>query len=1534
MTDPRPKLVAELLAEEVRALQGAVGVLVQDVPYLTPEAVLTELGRMTEEGIDLRICYLPEGGGAAALAVGLAPDVFSAEVEQAERWRNQPGLEATIVVVATGEEARLSSLHDFELVGPTRLKGRLTRFVLSQQPEMNEVQGRWWTLLRSDSRISFTQLVDYYCALPADAVGFKTESSRELHRLGLLPDPALFDDPKEAAVRRRVELNRDLVSRLQTLTDKDRGIIAANITGEHAPDRRTALTRSFRMLQRLRRGELDDAQLTVADAQALLGIRRVAPPPAPPSPGQPEPPPPPTGTQPMAELAATALLDPVAVEDLELVVEEAVEKLNALDEPRLRPHRVDVELPSGVTVQGQAKSDVVNLVARMVGEGLYGAWVRAEGTDIEDVIRRFHGDEDVLERWTRSDIEEYLSAFDHDDAQLIATLFDAYDAQRCEILPYVRMLCAEPLTVAASGTARQKLLDYIAAYKALTEQLVASYAALFAEYGPDVDGLLAKFLTLDLIVLGGDTATTFALVTPLHPLYLWHYAEYCRVVADQRERLSERDRKLVMDAAKALPNFLTGVCLPPVASDNTLTLPQVGTLGPLPYFGTSTERNVGNDGLTAIKSLVRAFLETHPPARLGLRLTLVDPPDAGVYLSLLADLEEEGGITGGHLSVLRHPGEKPGTELGLTADEEDRVARVFRATSPGRRFTFEVAALRAEELVLPEGHVSHVLVAFDQTPGRQSRAATVEQRIQPLAMPQRLLYRAPAKTVELAPAPGGVFAAYFGVAQFLAKSPPASYFSIHQEAKLRGELQQVSSAGQWLVVADRHVDRDLQAGELRIFTGREGERDVAAFAASSDPFRRALREVARQYNTVITDGELDDLLGELGDLLDIGVLAMRPGVDGKVNHAHVKGLLGTLIAARWYRNSCPEGRWRILVSLDDPVARRWMHLREDAQRADLLGIEHGADFCALTVFEVKAVQTPSTEYQIVDGVARGPAIDQLLSTRRLLADVFGSDRDDEVMTTPARREILREHVFRELTKGRYSPDDRKRWVQVAERLFAGTMPATTLHVQLVQIHLGVDTASLGPERTVQAQDGALMVPVTITHLNESEVDALRATEPPEAPEPPDEAGLGGPPKPGDTGGAGQAEPPTSAQGAGAAPTDQGVPLDVPEHAANGEAASERAPSVTEPSARPRAFLGEAPGTYGKPIEVWFDPQRQDKPLPNPHVAITGETGSGKTQATKALLRDLVPLGLPALILDFKDDYSQVDYVETEGLRLYDASFGGLPFNPMTPPIDPRSGRASPINHIHQLSEIVKRIYRLGDQQAFHLREAMKETYTIQGVALQPFVPAEGQVYLPFEATRDVLQREGHDALLGRLSPVFDLGLFAATEETTALVDLLTEAAVIRLSQLPGDEVKNAVAEFLLMALYNHLIRQAQPRALRRLLVLDEAWRLVQSPFLEPLMREGRAFGLGVIIATQYPKDLPDTVAGATATKLFFSQTQSDQIREIQRTLVGKTSGSEAEHVASAVRSMPPLTCLAVNAQLSPYMRVDVRPYYERVPATG
>ena len=213
--------------------------------------------------------------------------------------------------------------------------------------------------------------------------------------------------------------------------------------------------------------------------------------------------------------------------------------------------------------------------------------------------------------------------------------------------------------------------------------------------------------------------------------------------------------------------------------------------------------------------------------------------------------------------------------------------------------------------------------------------------------------------------------------------------------------------------------------------------------------------------------------------------------------------------------------------------------------------------------------------------------------------------------------------------------------------------------------------------------------------------------------------------------------------------------------------------------------------------------------------------------------------------------------------------------------------------------------------------------------MRPFEPISEQTYPPFEAVRTQLEAvKGNEALLGRLSPIFDLGPFSSEREAD-FASVVASSTVVRLGQLPGDETKNSVAEFFLMALYNHLIRQPQMRSLNRLLVLDEAWRLVESPFLEPLIREGRALGLGVLVATQFPGDLPGQVSGSTATKLFFSQTQLDQIREIQRTLVGKTSGPDADHLAGVLKGLEPLACVLHNKQYLPFGRMKITPYFER-----
>lgn len=1509
-------LVAELIAESVRQYQGAVGVLIRDVPHVDPGDLLKQLSVLEEEGIDLRVAILHNASEGLAEEFGFSQEHFTTEVEQAERWRNQRDLQAVIVVVASGDEAKLTSLEEFEPISSRYLKSVLIDRALGGPAGANEVQGRWWRLISQDDRISLGQLVDYYLSLYGlDDAEFVSRAAREVHRLGLLPDAALFNDPNEKTVVRRIQQNLELVRRLQTLNEKDRKTIASNVAGETSGERRRKLNASLTRLRELRWGGKGLSDLTLEDAQALLGIRKGRPPS--PSPGG-EPPPPPPEKARMVEVAAKSIVqDPETQQELDSLIQQAKEDLEDIDESQLRPEKIVVPLESGIQVQAEARTDVINLVTKLIGEGGYGGLVKAEGGALDEILRRFQADQDIVQFWNRDRLEQLFVQLDHPRTKELSALFAAYDEQRASVLPLTRLLCVEPLAVAAAPQARSDLLSYVQSYRNLLEAADQAYSELFSEFSSDVDELMAHLLVLETIIFKTET-TLFALIAPTHPLYLWHYTEYCRIVDEQRELLSDRDKELVVQAAQKLPNFLTSVCIPHIAAESSRSLPHVGRVGPLPYYGPEPEVALNDDGVSAIDRLIRSFVRIHPPARFGLRLALLDPPDAGRYLSMFCDLAEAGVLEGGNVLALRHQGRKVGIELQLTPDEEDRVARYFRSVSDDRRFVFNVLEIDEGSVAVPDSLPVHIMVAFDQTPGKQNRTQPALHPIQPLALTRRLRYRPISETVELEPAPGGVFASYNALVEHFDKSAQTSYFSTHQLDDLRIKMSAASEKVPWYVIADRNVDRDLALGRLRIFTARDGDRDVASFSSSTDAFRRALRDVARQYNTAISDDELDALLVQLSDLLNAGVLALVPDELGKTNFSGIKGLLGTLIAARWYRGTLEEGHSRLLVSLDSAEARRWLHLSPDPLRADLLGIEFGDNHFNISILEVKAVQNPTGEYQIADGVGSGPAVSQMLATRRLVSAVFTSDRTNELITTPARREILREHVFRELSKAMYTAAERKMWVDELERLFEGNA-STTLRCQLVDVRLGVDSSSL-ETRDVRAKDANELVPLSIVQLNETGVEALRQKVPVPSQAVSSMAEEG---ERVDAAGELKDEPQEVQQTTQVPTTARLTPESrIEDVIPQGE--------LGEEVSRARAYLGEAPGAYGKPREVWFDPALPGHALPNPHVSISGETGSGKTQVTKAIVSELSQRGLPSMILDFKDDYSQPQYVSHENFDIYDASFGGLPFNPMVPPVDPQSGHVAPLNHVHQLGEIVKRIYELGDQQAFRFREALKQAFDSKSIGMKPFVPNQDQEYPPFEIIEGTLRHDKeNETLLGRLSPIFDLGLFSASTGTMDFAKMADASTVIRLSQLPGDEIKNSVAEFFLMALYNHLIRLEHPHVLRRLLVLDEAWRLVKSPFLEPLMREGRAFGLGVILATQYPKDLPDPVGGATATRLFFSQTNSENVREIQRTLIGKTSGADAEHLANVLRQLPPLTCLLQNNQYTPYARTTVLPYFER-----
>jgi hypothetical protein len=347
--------------------------------------------------------------------------------------------------------------------------------------------------------------------------------------------------------------------------------------------------------------------------------------------------------------------------------------------------------------------------------------------------------------------------------------------------------------------------------------------------------------------------------------------------------------------------------------------------------------------------------------------------------------------------------------------------------------------------------------------------------------------------------------------------------------------------------------------------------------------------------------------------------------------------------------------------------------------------------------------------------------------------------------------------------------------------------------------------------------------------------------------------------------------------------------------------------------------------------VFWAPFESTAALLNSSVLVTGDPGSGKTQTLNVLIDGVAGMGLPICIFDFKNDYSERAFVQTIGLKVHDVRQRGLPFNPLMPSFN-AEGLAQPIEHIFTIAGVLNRVFGLGPRQHAALRDAMKEAFERIGVDPQEWVRADACRAPSFDDVIAILDRQKKDAhtagLLDRLAPLAELGLFPKAE-AAPFEAMLDGRVVLSLFALPADGIKAALAELIIIRLHGVLVNRPQPRKLTRLLVLDEAWRVASSKHLENLAREGRAFGAGIAIGTQYPGDLPADLSGALGTKIYLKNQQPDHKKAVVLALCGANSGPEAASLHGILEQLGQFEGHIQNQHYLPFAEFRLTPYFKR-----
>jgi len=335
-------------------------------------------------------------------------------------------------------------------------------------------------------------------------------------------------------------------------------------------------------------------------------------------------------------------------------------------------------------------------------------------------------------------------------------------------------------------------------------------------------------------------------------------------------------------------------------------------------------------------------------------------------------------------------------------------------------------------------------------------------------------------------------------------------------------------------------------------------------------------------------------------------------------------------------------------------------------------------------------------------------------------------------------------------------------------------------------------------------------------------------------------------------------------------------------------------------------------------EVFWNPDPSNGAA-NPHMLILGESGFGKTYSICCLLTELAQRKIPSIVFDYGQGFATgtsprqfVEYAKPIEIR---ASHEGIAINPLQ--LFP-SDIYGPINVAQRVADTFQRVYpQIGVQQHAILRQAVLDVMIDEGITPEsraswdnspPSFPALLQKLHMYAESASHPQRRIASSVASHISTIFVFNTFQDNGLSMDWPDMLDNRDRVFVIQLKGLEhsLERAVTEFLLWNLIG-FVESIGPGPVRCFVILDEAHKLAFVPGspAEKLLREGRKFGLGLILASQQPEDFSRVAFANTATKMVFQvgDDNSAVSRQLARRVVNSYSFAETAELITRLPHM-------------------------------
>ena len=278
-----------------------------------------------------------------------------------------------------------------------------------------------------------------------------------------------------------------------------------------------------------------------------------------------------------------------------------------------------------------------------------------------------------------------------------------------------------------------------------------------------------------------------------------------------------------------------------------------------------------------------------------------------------------------------------------------------------------------------------------------------------------------------------------------------------------------------------------------------------------------------------------------------------------------------------------------------------------------------------------------------------------------------------------------------------------------------------------------------------------------------------------------------------------------------------------------------------------------------------------------NTGIIGTMGTGKTQFTKSVITQLYrdqahnfngpPLGI--LIFDYKGDYneSKEDFIEATNAKVFKPYH--LPFNPFALTKSCVFKPLLPIHTANAFKDTLAKVYGLGAKQQNTLFSCITKAYAAKGIKAndpstwENIAPTFDMVYSIY-ANDDEIKK--NDSLAAAMDKLYQFQVFEGDpSQTQSLFDALNGVVVVDLSGYDAD-IQSLIVAITLDLFYVQMQAAGsskmdqQYRQLTKLILVDEADNFMSEGFssLKKILKEGREFGVGTILSTQFLKHFGST----------------------------------------------------------------------------